>query len=375
MAPVCYRKTNSFPLAAYLTLLPPTVYLFALIWTAGGLDAPGSFWLSTIPLTYAVLLGARASMAGVIAILSFYVASYLATTFGVQPNILTYLPNYDYNFEKLFNYFAFLIYSASTSIFYIQSESAFQTRLNIQKDEIDNLLKILIHDVGNPLTVMGLTLSKLDPNSNNDLNKVKNTLTRSVGNIRLLLNQVKSLRALNDGKTVIELTSVDLSDLIEDLAQEIKPRLESKELALKIDFQHRNRPILADRNVLFHVVLMNLLTNAIKFSHQNGTIELKTIFANNKVGVEIRDYGIGIPVELQKSIFNPYAATSRKGTSGEKGTGFGLPLVKDFAKKLECELELKSSEVNTETFSQGTSISIWFKSPVLKAKTSLPKSA
>lgn len=350
-SPFVFNKTKNFYLTSALTSIPPALCLLLLVWTAGGLDAPGCIWLAAIPLTMAVLLGATESAVCLIVIGIFIIAAYVCKKTGYEIN---YIKNQsDFDFERMFNFILFSIYSAGTSILYVHTETAFQRQLNSQKEEIDSLLKILIHDIGTPLTIMGITLSKAKIE--------KDSLARSIENMSALLNQVKAMQAVKDGKTVMNLSPTNLTKIIEDVSQELKPRFDQKEIDLRINIQHDPHFVIADTNILQYVILMNLLTNSIKFSHVKGIIEINTKIANNRIEIEVRDYGIGMPEILKKNIAHRYEATTRKGTSGERGTGYGLPLVVDFIKKLGGDLDLETSETDLDHFKKGTSFKVWLK--------------
>jgi signal transduction histidine kinase len=96
-------------------------------------------------------------------------------------------------------------------------------------------------------------------------------------------------------------------------------------------------------------VLSNLIQNAIKFTDRGGRIEVRCREVNGKTRVDIRDFGIGIPVEMREHLFSSTSQTNRKGTEGEAGTGFGMSLVKfyitlyggsiDFTSKTKAESE------------------------------------
>ena len=77
-------------------------------------------------------------------------------------------------------------------------------------------------------------------------------------------------------------------------------------------------------------ILSNLITNAIKFSHDGSTISLFTEKTGDKIEIDIKDEGIGIPGNLLEGIFSPKNRISRKGTNSERGTGYGLLLVKKY---------------------------------------------
>ena len=93
-------------------------------------------------------------------------------------------------------------------------------------------------------------------------------------------------------------------------------------------------------------VLTNLLSNAIKFTPKGGFVEL--LIEENKaepedVIIHVIDNGNGIPKEILRDLFNKEVTMSTKGTDGEIGTGFGLPLCQDLIKAHESEIHVESS--------------------------------
>ncbi len=103
--------------------------------------------------------------------------------------------------------------------------------------------------------------------------------------------------------------------------------------------------IFTDKN-LFHIILSNLLTNAIKFTPRNGNI---TISVDKKdeslVHLIVKDEGVGMTKEKAATLFIPGKNETLPGTEGEKGTGLGLLIVADFMRMHNGSIQVKS-EVN-----------------------------
>ncbi|MGZ3768115.1 MAG: sensor histidine kinase [Bdellovibrio sp.] len=358
-SPLVYNYSKNFYLASAITVIPAAVCLLVLVWCSGGLDAPGCIWLTAIPLTMAVLLGIKESIFGFVVVGLFIITSYLSQKTGLQAN---YIKDFaDFEFERMFNLIFFSIYSAITSILYVRTESASQRKLKSQKEEIDGLLKILIHDIGTPLTTIGLSLETVKVEENSSFAKTKNLISNSIENIRILLNQIRTMHSAKDGKAAINLTKINLANIINVTCLDLKLRFEQKNIIVKVNSFKNDLFIFADSSIFQHVILTNLLTNAIKFSPVKSVIEINTMIENDRIGIEIRDYGIGIPEDLKKIISKHNEPTSRKGTLGESGTGYGLPLVFDFVKKLGGQIEVDSSEFDRPSFKKGSAFKLWFK--------------
>ena len=115
---------------------------------------------------------------------------------------------------------------------------------------------------------------------------------------------------------------------------------------------------MADRKSLCYQVLNNLISNSIKFTDPGGSIK---VLVESNFGVtkcSIMDTGIGIPQEIILNLFNTSAKTTRTGTSGETGTGFGMPIVKNYIEKFNGKIEVHSALKSENATNHGTTITI-----------------
>ena len=121
--------------------------------------------------------------------------------------------------------------------------------------------------------------------------------------------------------------------------------------------------VLAEPVSLNHSVINNLISNAIKFSHTNSCIDVMASMNGDEVRVTVRDFGVGMPSTLLAKVFMPNEATSRVGTSGEAGTGFGMPLVKSYMERYGGGVEISSESIEESPKNHGTSVTLCFKIP------------
>ncbi len=106
---------------------------------------------------------------------------------------------------------------------------------------------------------------------------------------------------------------------------------------------------LFDRNML-DIVLRNLVSNAIKFSKKNSTIEISSKTNQKKITIYVKDEGIGMSKSTLENLFNPDKSIKTIGTGDEKGTGLGLLLVKEFIEKNRASIHVESEEGKGTTF-------------------------
>jgi signal transduction histidine kinase len=91
-------------------------------------------------------------------------------------------------------------------------------------------------------------------------------------------------------------------------------------------------------------VFLNLITNAIKFTPQNGQVEVRSVMENKHVEVEVADSGVGISKDNLDKLFRLDHKIQTEGTAKEKGTGLGLILCKEFVEKNNGKIWVKSIE-------------------------------
>lgn len=155
---------------------------------------------------------------------------------------------------------------------------------------------------------------------------------------------------INFGQPNLEIANIDLNYLMKQIMLSLENKVKAKNIAVEI--QITEQLFVKADEVFFKSALFNILTNAIKFSELLGKI---TISATEEEGyslIRIQDEGLGMSEEEKKSLFNFDEKKSKTGTSGEKGTGIGLTIVKKIMDMHKAIIEVES-EVG-----KGTSIII-----------------
>lgn len=171
----------------------------------------------------------------------------------------------------------------------------------------------------------------------------------NVYNLNNILNEFLSLGKMNDGKIVTHFVDFNIKELIEDQCMEVSGLFKKGQ---KVDYMHEGKTNVRLDQTLFKNVLINLLSNATKFSPEDTTIYIRTNVTEDKVYFSVRDEGIGISEKDQKQLF----ALFFRGDNADNvsGTGLGLHIVKKYIELLNGELELKSKP------GEGTEIKIKF---------------
>ncbi|MDB9786857.1 sensor histidine kinase [Bacteriovoracaceae bacterium] len=242
-------------------------------------------------------------------------------------------------------------------------------RIQMQKFETESmelkrLFRIVCHDLINPLSVIRSMNRKglqEDPK-----NKYLSKSTKATEILTDILKSVRKMESFRTSQKKIELESVDLEKVFRNIKMLFSERLEDKHLALEFtNIQPDCRYVWAERVTITSEVISNLVSNAIKFSYPGGIIRIALSVIKTDEGdfvkLECEDNGMGMPVDIVEKLFTPTPITSRKGTSKEAGTGYGMSIVSMFMEAYDGKVEVQSICQATGSINHGTRVSLTFK--------------
>jgi len=204
--------------------------------------------------------------------------------------------------------------------------------LNASKDKF---FSIIAHDLKNPFnTIIGFSEMLNEEIKSGDSTRIEKYSgminTSAVQTLRLLENLLEWAKS-QTGKILFNPIPINLSELFNEEFNMLNDMAKGKNIELKSSFPD-DLTVLADKNML-KTILRNLISNAIKFTHKNGKVEVKAIIDNKQVEISVSDSGIGMTKETMAKLFRIDANLSTRGTENEKGTGIGLFLCKEFVEK------------------------------------------
>lgn len=166
-------------------------------------------------------------------------------------------------------------------------------------------------------------------------------LTKLTGSL-LTLNSIESKEAL------LDIVSFDINNVIKKTAESFEGTCTQKKITLNLVFSTKVILVDADMSKI-QQVLYNLLDNAIKFSHHNSSIKIATTEKGDKAFVSVKDYGVGIPKENIKKIWERFYKTDASRGKDKKGTGLGLSIAKEIITAHNENINVISTEgVGTE---------------------------
>ncbi|HVA97876.1 MAG TPA: HAMP domain-containing sensor histidine kinase, partial [Bacteroidia bacterium] len=168
----------------------------------------------------------------------------------------------------------------------------------------------------------------------------------SVSNLTQILNDFLSLDKLDLGKIKPQPIEFDIIQFYEELIGEMQSILKNGQ---EINYKHGSKKsiLFLDAQMLKNIVI-NLLSNASKYSPENSTITLSSNFAKDKLIISVSDQGIGIPETEQKHLFERFFRA--KNATNIQGTGLGLNIVKRYVDLLNGEINFTSKEGIGTTF-------------------------
>ncbi|HEX2593286.1 MAG TPA: HAMP domain-containing sensor histidine kinase [Rhizomicrobium sp.] len=143
-----------------------------------------------------------------------------------------------------------------------------------------------------------------------------------------LVNDLLDVSRIEAGKLQLHFETVDFAELAEECLRTVEPRARGARLRLVRRFDRAVPPVMCDRRAVKQI-LLNLLTNAIKFTGPGGVVELfGSVIADGQFAFGVSDNGAGIAPEDQARVFERFGQAQQTKTVVEEGTGLGLPIVK-----------------------------------------------
>ncbi|WP_161964042.1 sensor histidine kinase [Chitinophaga flava] len=242
-----------------------------------------------------------------------------------------------------------LIYFKSVHVEYQQQTEAQRKTLDILNRDKVKLFSIIAHDIRSPLATLESLLGMFS-NGQYEYKEMKDAaaeLHLKVTQVGETLNNLLRWTASQMKGIHTEPVNVPLVQLIRGTLLTFEPNIRHKALQMEIKVCG-NLQVYADSNQLV-IILRNLISNAIKFSHREGLITIRAGWKNKQVHLSVADNGIGMTKERLETLFS-FTGQPAYGTDGERGSGIGLMLCSEFAKQNDGEISVESMPGKGTTF-------------------------
>lgn len=229
-----------------------------------------------------------------------------------------------------------------------------------EKENIESMLKMkdeffsfIAHEFKTPLTVISAAIQAMESLCKKELSeKAKGFMAKIRQNVfrqLRLVNNILDMARANSGHTKLHIKNIDIVALTRAITDSVL--IYAKQKGVEIIFSSLLvKKLIAIDDEKYERILLNLLSNSIKFTPQGKRIYVRVSKMRRKICVEVKDEGVGIPKDKQNIIFECFGQVDSNLTRKSEGTGIGLSLVKVLVAALGGEITVDSEEGKGSTF-------------------------
>ena len=324
------------------------------VWNAGGVFSPRLTWLLILPLTPFYVISRRAGLAWLGLVWLGQAAIALANVYGLVP---VFQPGPEHAISSWVTFSLVtgmliivpLIYDR-LHVIALKKTLRYQHELETKRQELEVTLQMrehfiatVSHELRTPMNAIlgfnALLLSNVEGKP--EALKVLNHTRQSADHLMTVINDILDYSQRQAGKLVIQPETFELRRVAEHAFELFKPRVKSMELDYRIEMNAQLPAwVHTDRHRLMQV-LVNLLGNALKFTHQ-GSVVLRVQWQNPGVLFSVQDTGIGIPKARQPNIFKRFSQAEDDTQARYGGNGLGLAISQKLAHLLGGDIGFES---------------------------------
>jgi signal transduction histidine kinase len=225
--------------------------------------------------------------------------------------------------------------------------------METKEEEWLRFIDTLSHELKTPLTSIiaaaGLLAEELQTTADDSLKKLMQTIIHNANTLETRLAELLDIVKTGSGKLQLQFEPVDMKSLIQGTCLQVSPLLRNKDLKLTTELPD-SMPIIHGDGPRLEQVMLNLMTNAAKFTPAGGTITIRARQQDNGLVVDVQDNGIGIAREEQSRLFKPYSRLSSD-RQQHPGLGLGLALSKQVVELHGGRIWVNSEPGKGSTFS------------------------
>jgi signal transduction histidine kinase len=228
------------------------------------------------------------------------------------------------------------------------------TKLRELAELKEEFLALTTHDLRSPLTVISGVISFFTSGRLGELSPEQKNMVammeRNAQSLIELVNDLLDASKLESGTMRLDITSINLRGLIDELRETMEPLAREKEITLEEKLPQDLPLVEADRTKLRRI-LVNLLSNALKFTRKGGLVQIRAEPLDGHILISVADTGVGIAQEDVARLFDKYEQARSRATRGEKGTGLGLYITKQLVELHGGKIKVDSTPGHGSTFS------------------------
>jgi signal transduction histidine kinase len=340
LSPLVYKYTNSVVLGTHVFIFSGFCFQYMHSFYTGGFYSNTLIWFSVLPLIGGLVIGSINmliwSMISILGVLSlFYFNEHTSNIIMANGKL----------WSQLNISIGYIILNSVIMMLYIYFRESHKKLLSDKNEAIKKLLRIVSHDIANPLMIVIANSFKLKRKTkgNEDLLKVCDSIEKATLMVLDILDHVRNLEAIESGKQCLNIEKISLNEIIENSLFVFKTKIEKKNIKINYDFKKNDKTYLMAESIsIKNQVFNNLFSNSIKFMDSNGKIDINVSVEENRTIVKLKDTGIGMDEELIENLFRSDIKTSRMGNEGEVGTGFGMPIVRAIMNEIGARIDVIS---------------------------------
>ena len=236
-----------------------------------------------------------------------------------------------------------------------QAEKLSRTNKDLEQANAtkNKLFSIIAHDLKDPFnTILGFSdylSDEFDSLDDKDKIKISKTIRNSSRKVHTLLDNLLKWSRSQTNALTLNKQEINVSEVINNSYGLFKENIENKKIEIVLNVPQKLK-VFADENTI-QTVIRNLINNAIKFTPQKGTIQIKAEENKSSVIISISDTGLGMSQNEMDHLFQPEKIKVSIGTNGEKGSGLGLLICKEFIDLNNGKISVSSKPGKGSTFS------------------------
>ena len=196
------------------------------------------------------------------------------------------------------------------------------------EEKKDAFLALLGHELRNPLAPIVSSLELMDLKADEHTFRERAVMRRHIRHLHRLVDDLLDVTRITQGRLTLHWAKVDLRDTVHHAVEEVEVLVKERGHSLSVEVPKEPVPVRGDSVRLMQTVV-NLLTNAARYTPQAGHIEVRLRVDDGKAELSVRDDGMGIDPEDMPSLFDLFARPPRAGGPDEGGLGLGLTIVRN----------------------------------------------
>ncbi len=228
------------------------------------------------------------------------------------------------------------------------------TREKSLEEERDEFISVVSHELRTPIAITEGSISNAQfiVDKTGDIDTIRKTLKESHNQVIFLADMINDLSTLSRaerGKLEIELATINIQDLVNELAENYGPQAETKGLKIKTDIA-KNVGELRSSKLYVREILQNFITNAVKYT-EKGSVTIQARANAKGVDFAVIDTGIGISKSDQNKVFDKFFRSEDYRTRANNGTGLGLYVTMKLVRLVHADIDVSSELNKGSTFS------------------------